>query len=112
MTSLEKISAYLDTINVGDDNYDYACYIREKLASVSPDPSSATADNDIDAQEENNEADQLQTANPDKSKQNHEGSLMDGAFKDLDVLNKLDEEKEIKIASPVKDLLSKLSKRK
>jgi hypothetical protein len=114
MNSLEKVAVYLDSFNPEDKNYDYACYIREKLADIQGTQTAGiTSDSEED---ENTEAEGVETAEQDKTNQNLEGNLMTGAFKDLDVLNQLQDEKEkgvaVKKASPIKSLLSRIAKAK
>jgi hypothetical protein len=114
MNSLEKVAAYLDSFGPEDKNYDYVCYIREKLADIQGTQTGGiVSDNEED---ENSEAKNVEIAEQDKALQNLEGNLMTGAFQDLDVLNQLQDQKEktlnTKKASPVKDLLSRISKTK
>jgi hypothetical protein len=109
MESLEKVANYLDSFGPQDPNYDYVCYIREKLADIQAAQTAGVINDDPD--ESVDEASKLETAEQDKANQNLEGSLMDGAFKDLDVLNELDNPNTKKASSPVKDLLDKLTRR-
>lgn len=114
MNSLEKVATYLDSFGPEDKNYDYVCYIREKLADIQGTQTGGiTSDSEED---QNTETVGVETAEQDKTNQNLEGNLMTGAFKDLDVLNQLQDEKEkgldVKKASPVKDLLSRIAKAK
>jgi hypothetical protein len=109
MESLEKVASYLDSFGPQDPNYDYVCYIREKLANIQG--TQASGEINDDPEESVDEASKLETADQDKSHENLEGSLMEGAFKDLDVLNELDNPNTKKASSPVKDLLDKLTRR-
>jgi hypothetical protein len=106
MSSLEKVAFYLDAFQPGDANYDFACYIKEKLANV--DISQNSSQSGIH-EEENNNAQEVETSEFDKTKENYEGNLMQPAFQDLDVLNQLDKQKqEIKTAQAIKNFLNKL----
>lgn len=106
MTSLEKVSTYLEAFQPGDANYDFACYLREKLANLSA--ANMASPGGIH-EEENNNAQEVETSEFDKTKDNYEGKLMEPAFQDLEVLNQIDKEKqEVKTAQVVKNLLHKL----
>lgn len=81
MEAFEKIAAFLDTFSPDDENYDYACYVKHKLATeldprVTQSELSTTEDKDV---EETGEL-----ATPDKARDNYEGDLMEPAFKDLE----------------------------
>ena len=116
MASLEKIAEYLDSFKEDDANYDYACYIKHKLAEYtsnnSSDGSGISTDEDL-----GHVAPEAQIT--DKTKENLEGSLMEPAFKELNS----DENEEssntqkpsAKVAESknyVKELLSKIQRRK
>lgn len=104
MTSLEKIAVYLNSFDPQDPNFDFACYIKEKVA----DSVSQLRQNEMH-EEENNESNQMETPEVDKTNENVEGKMMEGAFQDLDVLNQLQEEKqEIKTSGVVTNLLQRL----
>lgn len=106
MSSLEKVSVYLDAFQPGDANYDFACYIKEKLAEASM---VNTEQQTPTHEEENNNAKEMETSEFDKTNQNLEGKLMSPAFQDLDALNQIDEEKkEIKTAESLKSFLAKI----
>jgi hypothetical protein len=106
MTSLEKVSTYLDAFQPGDANYDFACYIKEKLAMEGVNSNISTSGIH---EEENNNAQEVETSEFDKTKENYEGNLMEPAFQDLAVLNQLDKEnQEVKTAQTIRNLLSKL----
>jgi hypothetical protein len=81
MEAFEKIAAFLDTFSPEDENYDYACYVKHKLAEQT-DPknlqSSLNSNEDKDIEETG------ELAEPDKAIENYEGSLMEPAFKDLE----------------------------
>lgn len=106
MASLEKVSFYLEAFQPGDANYDFACYIKEKLAEANLINANIQ---DGAHEEENNNAQEVETAEFDKTRENVEGKLMEPAFQDLDALNQIDKEKqEIKTAQLVKNFLDKL----
>lgn len=106
MASLEKVSFYLEAFQPGDANYDFACYIKEKLAESGM---GNTAFQSGIHEEENNNAQEVETSEFDKTKENYEGNVMEPAFRDLAVLNQLEKEKqEIKTAQAVKNFLDKL----
>jgi len=110
MNSLEKISSYLSSFGPEEQNYDYVCYIKEKLADMQATQSTGETSNQDE--QENTDASKVEVAEQDKTQKNLEGELMDGAFRDLDVLNDLEEDKTVKKASPITDLLNKLSNKK
>jgi len=106
MSSLEKVSFYLEAFQPGDANYDFACYIKEKVAEAYP---ANINSQDGPHEEENNNAQEVETSEFDKTKENLEGRIMEPAFQDLDALNQIDKEKqEIKTAQTVKNFLDKL----
>lgn len=106
MSSLEKVSFYLEAFQPGDANYDFACYIKEKVAEAY---SANINSQDDPHEEENNNAQEVETSEFDKTKENLEGRIMEPAFQDLDALNQIDKEKqEIKTAQTVKNFLDKL----
>jgi hypothetical protein len=110
MNSLEKISSYLSSFGPEEQNYDYVCYIKTKLADMQATQSTGETSNEDD--QENTDASKVEVAEQDKSQKNLEGELMDGAFRDLDVLNDIEDDKVVKKASPITDFLSKLSNKK
>jgi hypothetical protein len=82
MNSFEKISQFLDSFDPADQNYDYANYVREKLAEYS---SLAPADNNIIDQDRDKDVEeQGELAGVDKAQDNIEGKLMEPSFKDLE----------------------------
>jgi hypothetical protein len=82
MESFEKIAAFLDTFSPEDENYDYACYIKHKLAEEMPGLEESSRLLDTDEDKDFEETGEL--ANPDKSRENYEGELMEPSFKDLE----------------------------
>ena len=90
MADFTKLAAFLDSFNKEDPNYDAACYIKSKIAedlqdtnTVNNGESDDLTDNDVTM------------STPDQqASDNYEGSLMSGAFEELDALNKIKEEKE------------------
>jgi hypothetical protein len=106
MTSLEKVSTYLAAFQPGDANYDFACFIKEKLAQAGV--GYGFGDTPIH-EEENNDAQEVETAGLDKTEENLEGKIMEPAFQDLEALNQIDKEKqEVKTAQTIKAFLDKL----
>jgi hypothetical protein len=104
MTSIEKVGFYLNSFDLEDPNYDFACYIKEKLAEQQ-----AQVTGNGMHEEDNNESAEVNTPEVDKTEENLEGKLMEGAFKDLDVLNQLNEEKEqIKTSELLAELIKRL----
>ena len=98
MADFTKLAAFLDSFTKDDVNYDVACYIKSKIAEDLQDRETVN----------NGESDNLQDTDvtmstPDQQAgDNLEGEIMSPAFKELDVLNQLDEEKE-KIEIPDKE---------
>ena len=81
MNSLEKISQFLDSFDPADQNYDYANYVREKLAEYSK---LEATDNVIDQGLDKDTEEQGELAGVDKVQDNLEGKLMEPSFKDLE----------------------------
>jgi len=96
MPALTKLATYLASFHKGDLNYDTACYLRSKLAEDLND--SATVNNGEDEQLE--DTDVTMSTPEQQSRENTEGDIMFGAFRELDVQNKLKEEKEKIIVAP------------
>jgi len=96
MSDLTKLAAYLDSFHKGDLNYDTACYLRSKLAEDFNDRE--TVNNGEDEQLE--DTDVTMSTPEQQSEKNTEGDIMSGAFRELDVQNKLKEEKEKIIVDP------------
>jgi hypothetical protein len=89
-TSFEKLAKYLDSFSSEDGSYDFACYIKEKIARLEA---------PTGHEEENNQADELAVPGADKTKDDLEGSMMSPAFEDLDRLNAVEKDKDrVKIA--------------
>ena len=85
-----KLADYLNSFEKGDPNYDMACFIKEKVAADLVDRH--TINNGDEEELGDND---VTMATPDQqSKENIEGEIMSGAFQELDVQNKLKEEKE------------------
>lgn len=90
MQDFTKLAAFFDTIAESDPNYDYVCYIKEKIAEDFSDPYSI------------NNADDAELDNPDmtvatpeqQAESNTEGELMHSAFQELEVLNQIEKDKE------------------
>jgi hypothetical protein len=90
MLDFTKLAAYLDSFKGGDPHYDAACYIKTKLAEDMHD--AKTINNAEDEELDDND---VTMATPEQqADENVEGRMMDGVFKEFEVLNKLKEEKE------------------
>jgi hypothetical protein len=90
MNQFTKLAAYLDSFDKDDANYDLACFLKAKIAEDLQDTSTVN-----NGENENLEDNEITMATPEQQTQdNYEGDVMSEAFKELDVLNKLDEEKE------------------
>ncbi len=114
MTSLEKLASYFDSFSPGDPNYDYVCFLRQKLAGAeTPQKDITPTGTEALHEEDNDEAREVETAEGDKTQENLEGKLMEPAFQDLEVLNQIEAEKKQKQASanPVRTFLEKISKK-
>ena len=96
MPDFTKLASFLDSFSKEDVNYDAACYIKSKIANDLQDTS--TVDNGDSEELQDND---VTMATPEQqSADNYEGDLMGGAFKELEALNQLEEEKdEIKLPS-------------
>ena len=99
-TSFEKLAKYLDSFSSEDGSYDFACYIKEKIASL---------ETPTGHEEENNQADELAVPGVDKTKDDLEGSMMSPAFEDLERLNVLEKQKnQVKTAKSLLEGLKNL----
>ena len=97
MADLTKLAAFLDSFTPDNSGYDAASYIKAKIADVQGAPAEGQENLDDDTihntDEALDDADVTSSTNEDKSQENIEGDYMKGAFRDLDVMNELDEEK-------------------
>lgn len=90
MPNLTKLAAFLDSFKKDDPNYETACFIKSKIAEDLND--SSTINNGADEQLDDNE---VTMATPEQQAQdNYEGGLLSPAFKELDALNKIEEDKD------------------
>jgi hypothetical protein len=90
MLDFTKLAAYLDSFDKEDPSYDLVSFIKDKIAQDFKDPE--TINNGDEQELEDND---ITTATPEQqSSENVEGDLMDGAFKELEVLNQIKEQKE------------------
>jgi hypothetical protein len=87
MNSFEKISQFLDSFDPADQNYDYANYVREKLAEYSSVESGAS--NFIEQDQDKDIEEQGELEGSDKAQDNIEGKLMEPSFKDLEEPEKI-----------------------
>jgi hypothetical protein len=94
MADFTKLATFLDSFDKSDKRYDLVSFIKTKIAQDMRDRE--TINNGEEAELEDND---ITMATPDQqSGENTEGKLMDGAFKEFDVQNKLDDEKkEVKL---------------
>jgi hypothetical protein len=90
MPDFTKLAAYLDSFDKNSLDYDTVCFIKAKIAEDLKDQHTIN----------NGEADDLtdnevtMSTPEQQSQENTEGDMMGGAFKELEVLNQLKEEKE------------------
>jgi hypothetical protein len=90
MQGFNKLAAFFDSVSEGDPNYDYVCYIKEKIAEDLSDPLSIN--NGEDAELDNPD---MTVATPEQqTEDNAEGELMHEAFQELEALNQIEKEKE------------------
>lgn len=90
MADFTKLANFFDSFTKEHPDYDAVCFIRQKIAEQ------LAADNVVNNGESDDLSDTDVTMNtPEhKEKNNQEGGLMEGAFKEMDIKNKLDEQKE------------------
>jgi hypothetical protein len=90
MIDFTKLASFLDSFEKDHPSYDAVEFIKEKIAQDLFD--SGTVNN---GEEDNLQDTEVTMATPEQqSQENREGELMGGAFKELDVLNKLEKDKE------------------
>jgi hypothetical protein len=90
MSDFTKLAGYFESFAKDDPNYDLVCFIKSKLGEDFVDRQ--TINNGEDSELDNNDVTMATPAQ--QSSSNVEGELMSGAFKELDVLNQIKEEKE------------------
>ena len=90
MADLTKLAVYLESFGPDDPNYDQACFLKAKIAFDQEDPN--TINNG--GAEELGDTDVTTSSGEQRSSTDTEGDLMGDAFKELDVLNQIDEQKE------------------
>ena len=90
MANLNKLASYLDSFGKDDPNYDAACFIKAKISADLQDTSSVNNG----ANEELDDTDVTMSTPDQQAQENYEGELMAPAFKELDVLNQIEEEKD------------------
>ena len=89
MPDYTKLAAFFNSFDKGDPGYDEAVFIKEKIARDLQDSSTINNGDEEDLQDND-----ITMSTPEQQdNENVEGKEMDGAFQELDVLNKLDEEK-------------------
>lgn len=90
MPDFTKLAAYLDSFSKDSPDYDAVCFIKAKIAEDFKD--THTINN---GEEDDLTDNEITMSTPENQTQdNHEGEIMSPAFKELDVLNQLKEEKE------------------
>jgi hypothetical protein len=90
MLNLTKLATFLESVGEQEPNYDYACYIKEKLAEDVNDPLTVNNGEETELTDPD-----VTSATPEQqTSDNFEGSLMDGAFEELEVQNIIDDEKD------------------
>jgi hypothetical protein len=90
MPDFTKLAAYLDSFSKESPDYDTAQYIKSKIAADLKDTN--TVNNGEDAELDDNDV--TMSTPEQQTQENQEGEEMHGAFKELDVMNQLKEEKE------------------
>ena len=90
MPDFTKLAAYLDSFDKGSPDYDVAQYIKSKIATDIQDSGTVNNGND----EELDDNDVTMSTPEQQTQENQEGEEMHGAFKELEVMNQLKEEKE------------------
>lgn len=94
-----KLASYLNSFSEEDPGYDYACYIKNKIADDNAEP--AVIGNSEDA--ELGDTDITTNSGEQRASENLEGDIMGGAFSEFDALNELDRrEEEIDMGNQVK----------
>jgi hypothetical protein len=90
MADFTKLATYLDSFGPGDPDYDLVCFIKTKISEDIQDRETINngKEDDLTDNETTMSTPQQQTNS------NTEGELMGDAFKELDVLNQMKEEKE------------------
>lgn len=101
MADLTKLASFFDSFNKDHPDYDAVCFIKQKIAEA------LNADNTVNNGESDDLTDtEITMSTPEnKEEKNQEGAFMAGAFKEMDIKNNLDEQKEkIKIPHTFKPL--------
>lgn len=106
MESFEKLAAFLDTFSPEDENYDYACYVKHKLAGELD----AHVQSVLDTADDKDVEETGELAENDKSNENIEGRLMEPAFKDLEEPTEISKKAEISHGIYIRELLDLLRK--
>lgn len=89
MPDFTKLAAYLNSFDKSSSSYDLVCFLKTKIADDFND--SSTVNNGEDDNLEDNDI--TMTTPGQQASSNTEGEIMGGAFKELDALNQIDEEK-------------------
>jgi hypothetical protein len=90
MPDFTKLAAYLDSFDKTHEQYDVVCFIKNKIAEDLRDTSTVNNGDSEDLMDTD-----VTTSTPEQqTHDNTEGKIMGGAFKELDALNQIKEEKE------------------
>lgn len=99
MADFTKLATFLDSFDKSSNDYDLACFIKAKIAKDLSDQETIN-----NGEKDDLDDNDITMSTPEQqSESNTEGALMAGAFKELDALNKIDEEKEKVIMPGKKD---------
>ena len=99
MPDFTKLAVYLDSFSKEDPNYDFAAFIKAKIADDLQDTN--TVNNGGDEALDDNDV--TMSTSQHLTHDNYEGGLMHSAFQELEVLNNLQEEKDEVHRPDVKD---------
>jgi hypothetical protein len=95
MPNYSKLAAFLNSFDVLDPGYDAVSFIKEKIAQDLQDSNTINNGDEEDLQDND-----ITMSTPEQQdNENIEGKEMEGAFKELEALNQIDEEKK-KIIKP------------
>jgi hypothetical protein len=90
MPDFTKLAEYLNSFDKESPSYDLVCFIKDKIAQDFKD--NATVNNGEEEELDNNDV--TMSTPEQQTSENIEGELMSGAFKELDVQNKIQDDKE------------------
>lgn len=90
MPDFTKLAAYLNSFDKSSSSYDLVCFLKTKIANDFEDTSTVNNGEDDDLEDN----DITMNTPEQQASSNTEGEIMGGAFKELDVLNQIDKEKD------------------